>query len=371
MQNSQFKDNLVMHTLFICGSLEPGKDGVGDYTRRLSGALISQGYEISILSLCDNHVSNYVREIQEIEQARVPTYRIPEVTIYSQRLKWTQELILQQNPDWISLQFVPYSFNAKGLPFWLPLFLKKVKGKHNWHIMFHELWLGIDKESSIKHKIIGQIQQILIKRLIAATEPSIVTTQNKLYQFFLQSHGVKTAVFPICGNIPIANLKEKSSHFTQFVLFGTIHQGAPFKDFIKDLLSYRNTLVKPIKFIFIGKNGPEIDYYKHILENNNISFEVMGLQSENVISQVLSESTYGISTTPYFQTEKSGVYAAYKEHQLNTISISREWTPTAGQYDIPQIIKYDKNNLNLALIHIATFDMNQLTDQFINFINKV
>jgi hypothetical protein len=27
--------NLMIKILFICGSLEPGKDGVGDYTRRL------------------------------------------------------------------------------------------------------------------------------------------------------------------------------------------------------------------------------------------------------------------------------------------------------------------------------------------------
>jgi hypothetical protein len=360
-----------MKIIFICGSLEPGKDGVGDYTRRLCGELIRRGNSCAIISLCDHHVNEFSTQIQEIEETTVLVHRIPVDTANKQRLIFTQEIVTQIQPDWISLQFVPYSFNPKGLPFWLPSFISKVQGIHNWHIMFHELWLGIDKESSIKHKIIGQIQQILIKRLIAATEPSIVTTQNKLYQLFLQSQGVKSDIFPICGNIPVVNIKEKSSHFTQFVLFGTIHQGAPFKDFIKDLLSYRNTVVKPIKFIFIGKNGPEIDYYKHILESNNILFEVMGLQSENVISQVLSESSYGISTTPYFQTEKSGVYAAYKEHQLNTISISREWTPTAGQYDIPQIIKYDKNNLNLALIHIATFDMNQITDQFTNFINKV
>ena len=29
-----------MNLLFICGSLEPGKDGVGDYIRRLSSELL-------------------------------------------------------------------------------------------------------------------------------------------------------------------------------------------------------------------------------------------------------------------------------------------------------------------------------------------
>jgi hypothetical protein len=45
-----------------------------------------------------------------------------------------------------------------------------------------------------------------------------------------------------------------------------------------------------------------------VLDKHAISYEVLGIQSENVISQVLIDSDYGISTTPYFQTKKSGVY---------------------------------------------------------------
>ena len=34
-----------MKIVFICGCLEPGKDGVGDYTRRLSAELIDHGVD--------------------------------------------------------------------------------------------------------------------------------------------------------------------------------------------------------------------------------------------------------------------------------------------------------------------------------------
>jgi hypothetical protein len=86
---------------------------------------------------------------------------------------------------------------------------------------------------------------------------------------------------------------------------------------------------------------------------------------------VLVNSDFGISTTPYFQTEKSGVYAAYREHQLNTICVSREWTPTKGQYTIPQIIKYEKNNLNLIPINLKLVDLNSIVNQFINSISTI
>ena len=274
-------------------------------------------------------------------------------------------------PDWICLQFVPYSFNPKGLPFWLPSFLKKLKGNHKWHIMFHELWIGMELNASFKRKCIGKLQQLIIEKLIHKIKPKFINTQNQLYQFFLKSHNINADVLPICGNIPLTAVKKGTIEFTQFVLFGTIHPGAPFKDFIDDLMSTSNKFDKPIKFIFIGKNGSELTNYTTILENYSISNEVLGIQSENVISQVLIDSDYGISTTPYFQTEKSGVYAAYREHQINTICVSRKWTPTKGQYNIPQIIKYEKNNLNIIPMDVELFDLSSMANQFINSISKI
>jgi len=359
-----------MKILFICGSTEPGKDGVGDYTRRLCGELVRTGNIVKILSLSDCHADSFINEYQVVEETNIFVYRIPMSTSINQRFLWTQEVINDFQPDWISLQFVPYSFNPKGLPFWLPSFLNKLKGNYHWHIMFHELWLGIDIESSFKHKCIGRLQQLIIEKLVHKTNPYFISTQNKLYQFFLKSHNISADILPICGNIPLTAIKKESNEFTQFVLFGTIHPGAPFKDFVDDLITNSKSFKKPIKFVFIGKNGSELIPFTTVLENCNICYEVLGIQTEKIISQVLIDSDYGISTTPYFQTEKSGVYAAYREHQINTISVSRKWTPTKGQYTIPQIIKYKKKKLNIIPIDVEAFNLDSLANQFINSISK-
>lgn len=359
-----------MNILFICGSAEPGKDGVGDYTRRFCGALMRLGHNVQIVSLCDYQAISFTNENQIVEGTSIIVNRIPVSASYDQRIIWSQDLLNDFEPDWISLQFVPYSFNPKGLPFWLPSFLKKLKGNHQWHIMFHELWLGIDKESSLKHKCIGKLQQLLIKKIIHTTQPYIINTQNKLYQFFLKSHNIKAEVLPICGNIPLTAVKKEAIEYFQFVLFGTIHNGAPFEDFINDIKSISNQYEKPIKFIFIGINGSELISYTKVLLKYKICYEVMGMQSESVISQVLLDSDFGISTTPYLQTEKSGVYAAYREHQLNAVCIARKWTPTKGQYDIPQIMKYEKNNLIIKPINLKMFHLNSLAKQFMDSIYK-
>lgn len=358
-----------MKILFICGSLEPGKDGVGDYTRRFCGQLIRTGHEVKIVSLCDYHADSFLFEYQEIEGIEIAVNRIPQDASKTLRVKCMQHIVNDFEPQWISLQYVPYSFNPKGVPVWLPSFFRKIKGNHKWHIMFHELWLGIDIESSFKHKCIGAVQQLIVKKLIRTTKPQFVNTQNKLYQFFLQSHNINAEILPICGNIPLTAEKTKVKEFTQIVLFGTIHYGAHFKDFIDDLVDFKTELSKPIKFVFIGKNGPELSHYIDVLESKVIEYEVLGMQHETLISQVLIDSDFAISTTPYFQTEKSGVFAAYKEHQINTICVSREWTPAKGQYKIPNIIKYEKNNLKLNPMKVQVFNLNGLTDQFIKSIS--
>lgn len=360
-----------MKILFICGSAEPGKDGVGDYTRRMCHGLLKYNHEGQMLSLCDHEAISFTSGNQMVQETAVKVYRIPFSASNSKRFIWLQDVLNDFEPDWISLQFVPYSFQLKGLPFWLPSFLKKLKGHHKWHIMFHELWLGIDIESSFKHKCIGRLQQVIIEKLIKKMKPRFVTTQNKLYQFFLQSHDINAEVLSICGNIPLTAVRKEELEFTQFVLFGTIHPGAPFEDFVEDLMTNSNEFKKAIKFVFIGKNGSEIANYTTTLENYNVSYEVLGIQSEKQISQVLKNSDFAISTTPYYQTEKSGVYAAYREHQIKTICVSRKWTPTKGQYDIPQIIKYEKNKLNIIPIEGQVLDLKFLVAQFINSISKI
>lgn len=358
-----------MRILFICGSVEPGKDGVGDYTRRLCGELIRIGHEVNILSLCDFQASSFLMEYQESEGTKVCVNRIPIATSNKQRSIWTRYVLNNFEPGLISLQYVPYSFNQKGLPFWLPYFLKKLRGNFKRHIMFHELWIGIDIESSFKHKCISKIQQFIVRQVVYKVKTDFVDTQNKLYQSCLQSNNIEAEVLPICSNIPVTGVRNKGKKFTQIVLFGTIHPAAPFKDFIDDLVQYKRELNKPIKFVFIGKNGPLLSNYLEVLKDQDVGYEVMGIQSEDVISQTLIDSDYGISTTPYFQTEKSGVFAAYKEHQISTICVSRKWTPTVGKYTIPNIIKYEKDKLELSTMNFTVYDLSCLANQFIKSIS--
>ena len=46
-----------MKIVFICGSAQPGKDGVGDYVRLLALSLLKMGHQAAIVAYNDKFVS--------------------------------------------------------------------------------------------------------------------------------------------------------------------------------------------------------------------------------------------------------------------------------------------------------------------------
>ncbi len=192
-----------MKIAFFCGSLEPGHDGVGDYTRQLAAALAHQGHRVTIIALCDKTLLVQAEETQEADNTRVPVLRIP--FNYSSRLRFriAAQRLASFDPDWISLQYVPYSFNNKGLPFGLPRLLQQLGKGRNWHIMFHELWIGFTKISPLKHKIVGFLQESIAASLVKYLQPKAITTTNRLYQLLLLKNQVNPTILPLFSNIPV------------------------------------------------------------------------------------------------------------------------------------------------------------------------
>jgi hypothetical protein len=337
-----------MKILFLCGSAEPGKDGVGDYIRRLCGELNRTGHEAQILSLCDKEVSVFLTQIQVIEKTAVTVRRIPIASSYNVRLGCAQKVVKEVAPDWISLQFVSYGFHPKGLVSWMPKFLMQLNGTHQWHLMFHELWIGIEKQAPLKNKLVGLLQKKLIREIHRSIKPQVVHTQAKIYQYYLGKINIKAQYLPLFGNVCVSAIKDRESEVLIFVVFATIHDNVPFEDFIVDLKESMREEAKEVKFIFIGRNGDLLSSWTQILDKYSVIYELLGPTTESQISQVLMNGNYGISSTPYKISDKSGVLAAMREHQLPVINIAKPWV---DQDDIAisfsDIAHYQKGRLFL------------------------
>ena len=316
-----------MKIVFITSSLEPGRDGVGDYTRRLAGIFIKLGHSVTALCLNDQFIFTEVVGHQDIDGVQLDVIRIPFNWQHEKRMARAKHWIGILNPDWLSLQFVIFSFHNKGLPFKISNSLRELGKERHWHIMFHELWVGINNKTSLKLFLWGFAQQQIIKQLIHKLKPKLINTHTKLYQVKLSQLGFAVPYLPLFGNIYKVNTNFESIQINRLktirlVLFGTIHPGAPIQEFIQELLAYQQEYKVHFELVIVGRTGSQSVIWVSAFKNNNITVEVLGELSTENISTVLSNSTFGISTTPIEFAEKSGTIAAMREHGLIVLCIA-------------------------------------------------
>jgi hypothetical protein len=98
--------------LFIAGSLEPGKDGVGDYAQTLGDECRRLGHETFLMSLNDSWIDKPSRGNRSL--------CLPSTMPWVSRIKTGRTFVAENHPDLVSLQYVPYSFHPAGLSFALP-----------------------------------------------------------------------------------------------------------------------------------------------------------------------------------------------------------------------------------------------------------
>lgn len=321
-----------MKIIFICGCLEPGKDGVGDYTRRLSGELIRQGIKVGMLAFNDNYIQTVNKNNQQSEDIIIPSLRLSKSLKNKERLSIAKQWIDLENPEWLSLQFVPYAFQNKGLPFILISQLKKLGSGRKWHIMFHELWLGLRNNDSLKFRIIGFIQKNIVKLLIKKINVKVVHTHTQFYLRELIKLNLMAKYLPLFGNIPINknhvdNRKPKVNKVS-LVIFGAIHSGAPVNQFAQEVSEYFNENKQiNVNLLIVGNSGSELENWVKVFKLYEIEVNVFGELTTKQISSILQEASFGITTNPVFVVEKSGTVAAMREHNLPILVVAEKTYP--------------------------------------------
>lgn len=340
----------MIKILFMCNSCEPGKDGVGDYTRRLVSELILRGYEVQILTLNDSYINNNLisQEIQEYNKIKINVTRCSNLSYNN--ISIIKKYLKEFNPNLISLQFVIYGFHPKGLPFGLSNKLGFLFKNFKVHIMFHELWVGMEDQAVTKHKIYAQLQKWIIKKIIFKINPKFISTNTQLYKWQLEKLGYAVQLFPLFSNIKNYNLGTKSDINLNIILFGSLHKTYSISKAVD--FFYNMSLNEQLKlnFIFLGRNGIHIIDWLTELKNRKFNFEIIGEKTEKEISYFLNSSNIGVVTTPYLLNEKSGVAQAYKEHGLQLYFMDRDWTVSEFETYDENMIQKDTVELYISLL---------------------
>ncbi len=183
----------MMKLLFICDNFPPVIDGVGDYTNHLSNELAGRGHAVSVI--CSRK-----EEIVQNAGAQTAVRVIPAVAGWNRQAIGTiTDLVVDIQPDWVILQYVPYSFNYYGVPFWLRSLVSGLKARgYKFAVTCHEIFIDLEL-SKAKYWPIAISQRLIAFALVGMADQAIVSIDRTRRQ--LARYGGKVTRIPIGSNI--------------------------------------------------------------------------------------------------------------------------------------------------------------------------
>lgn len=324
-----------MKIVFICGGFKEGYDGVGDYTRCLANQLVLSGNKVGVVAINDLFVEKEFNEMQAGETGHLSVLRLPSAWKEEKRRKYAQKWIDEFDPDWLSLQYVIFSFHRKGLPISFHKQLEILGRNRRWHIMFHEVSVGLHVEASFKKKCWGYIQRALIGSFLKKLNPKVIHTHSRLYQAYLEKYKPEIHYLPLFSNIAVnkhhdsIQIKKSASepHRMYVVIFGAIYLGGAVGQLAKEIVMYEKTSLRKVELQLLGRCGKHAELWTSIFTSEGLNVTNFGEQPAERVSEILSNASIGISTTPIELVEKSSAAAAMRAHNLPILCVSEIWTP--------------------------------------------
>jgi hypothetical protein len=102
-----------MKILFLLGSLEENKNGVADYVLNLTECLTKMGHEIAIISINDHkYITSKNEGIKHVSNSKI---RLSSNLPINKKVSIINDFVFNFKPHWVSLQFVSFAFQKKGL----------------------------------------------------------------------------------------------------------------------------------------------------------------------------------------------------------------------------------------------------------------
>lgn len=331
----------VRHIAFVCSGLADGRNGVGDYCRRLAEALASLGVQCDIVALADPDCIDLVEGEIDLagERPAIRTARIPATFGVARRAAIAAAILRRWQPDWVSLQFVCYGFNRKGIVlralFWLPPLLSEFRLA----VMMHELWLGIPPNTGLWQRVVGAVQRAAILRLLRLLRPAAIATSNPYYRAVLARHAVIADLLPLMGNIPVTAESADSwlgdairaaggpypwadrHRFLLIGMFGGIAGDWQAEALITRLGDWARRQQRRVVIVSAGRAGPfAAPLFAQWKDHHpDMDFVIIGPRSPREISQFFNSVDVGLSSYPAFVLGRSGSAAAMLEHGLPVI----------------------------------------------------
>jgi len=303
----------------ITADIEITGDGVADYSRLLAAELVRQGHEVLLIGLIQKS-GQWMQFLPENSG-----HQINRELQWNDRVEIVRQEVGRFNPDFISFQYVCFSFGRYGLPLLIGRDIRRIAGTRRVELMSHELWTGISRPADFKTYLLGTLQQWNYRRFLAQLRPDVVHVSNPAYVKLLERIGQKATVLQLFGNIPVSDVKDNwlanQQRVISFLIFGSIHPEWSPEPLLPMIIDFAEKLKQKPLIISAGSQGRGAGVWQAMVEKyqNEIAFHALGRMDAERVSALMNAADYGIATSPLSLIGKSGTAAAMLEHDMPVI----------------------------------------------------
>lgn len=326
-----------MRIALLTGSLEPGRDGVGDYTRTLASACTERGHATALLSLGEPAEVAPCPGGAELRLTRAQWHRDGRAAAFARLESF--------RPDVTSLQFVPYSFDPRGLFHdCVPGLARLMAVAPRRHVFFHEIWIGSHVGAAPPQRLVGWLQRRAVRALLRALRPAAVHTSVDYYRAALATLGQPAAVLPMFGSVPrggapapVPALAAVPPDALVCGHFGTLHPDWDCARFFATFAGHAHRLGRPAWFVAAGGLGAGAARFAQLAHAHAgaVSFLALGRLTVAELATAFARFDFAATSVPWNILGKSSAAAALREHGVQVVATSAGRPPRFGAWSEP------------------------------------
>jgi len=321
---------------------------MGDYTLSLATALRGIGHEVLVVGLNDRWLADQNVAVSSENADGVLLERCPQNLPYADRIRRVAARLRDFGADWASFQMSCYAYHAKGLIFGLNRHLPKLaEAVENWQVMFQELWIAFQTDSTLKQRLVGMLQRLSIQGGVRALRPKLFHTSTPLFRAMLKTIGIGASILPLAGSIPVnpdpgtewfhgllgtpgapIAADQRSGHLV-VGFFGAIYPNWEPEPFFSSLRKVAQKTGQKVTILAAGRmgGGGEEIWERLVPAYPDFGFQKLGELSFGRVSQYLRNLDIGIAATPWLAIGKSSATAAMLDHGIPVMVTRNECQP--------------------------------------------
>lgn len=304
----------------LAPDIEPGHCGVGDYAIRFAHGLRSLGHDARLIGF--NGEAGKILSDGDLQIRHSERWEVRNALVS----RWMDDF----NPDFVSLQFVIFSFHRKGVPFDIVNRVSSLSCGRPLHIMMHELWVGMNSDSTLKLKLWGGVQRSILRKMLLGLPIFSLNVSNSFYRNALKALGFESDLLPLFSNIPVLDCDSASKRQLFFEagiedkarvlavgFFGSVHDADVLVQAAALACSEAGKRGLRPALLGVGRSGRGyqigLEKIKRSFSRELILFHY-GEQLPSRVSIFLKQIDIGVVTSPKAFLGKSGTFAAMRDH---------------------------------------------------------